>query len=294
MRCEGKRMRDGNPCRNYCKVGFHLCHLHLGIITDSVKKIQRYWRNRKWIQRLRVNNREDFCTLQNIFTIPNDEWFVWKGCNNQYYGCSRSSIFDWLENSNINPYTNEIFAEEELNNIRSRLQGYKSELNESWENKDLRSLIFLFCTKLVELEYYGNPNWLLELNDMEWVDWVHELDECISSVPVQTLQQMNLLDLTSFKELWFIVGDTLEEKKRQVMSACIHLLSVKGEDERKLCALWIVQSLGKIVDGIPGTSSETASPRQENNQLWLTLSQLPALRGLLWDSIDFHLVNRRR
>lgn len=288
MRCQGKRLRDGNPCKNNCSNKYNLCHIHMISVQEKATKIQKCWRNRIWRQKLVVRNRADFVTLDGVFLIEPNDWFCWFSPRVKcFYGCSKQSLKDWIINSSKNPYTNEDFEIEELAHIRRRLEVVNPSGRVNWENGTLFDMIIYLCTCLEDTDNYTNPNWFLNLENVEWVDWIEELDDTINRVSEDQLNRMRIEHLSSFHDLWYILGDTVDDKKRQVISGCIQLItSPQNLEDKKLGAMWILQTLGRVIEGIPGTSpgeSETNSPRLDTR-----------LINVLWQHIDFHLRRHQR
>lgn len=288
MKCQGKRLRDGLPCRNNCLKDYNLCHIHMNTTQDNARKIQKTWRNRIWRQKMGVRNRTDFASLDSVLFIEPKDWFCWycpqSSC---YYGCDKQSMKDWLEKSSKNPYTNDDFSERELKQIKRKLELTELSNRVNWENGSLFDMIVYLCTCLEDTDNYTNPQWFLNLQNHEWLDWIEELDDMIQRTSEQQLVQMNVHTLSSFHDLWFLFGDTIEDKKKQVISGCIQLIiSSQSLEDRKLGATWVLQTLGRIIEGIPGTSpgeSEVNSPRWDSQVI-----------NILWEHIHFHLRRHQR
>ena len=253
MKCGSKRLRTGQDCRNYCREGYLYCNIHM---RSNILRIQRWWRNRIWLQKLNSQNRNDFCSLESIWVIEPKDWLSWVH-QGRRFSCDKQSMVDWLKSSKMNPYTNEELTENEIIFIRRQLDNVVVTEEINWQNGSLYDLIIYFCGKLTELDYYGNPQWFINLEIHQWVEWFREMDQCIRTIPSDTLCRVGVNDMASFGELWQL-GSDREERKRQVMMGCIQMV-ISGEtiDDKKLGALWVIQSLGKVIEGIPGTLLES-------------------------------------
>jgi hypothetical protein len=201
---------------------------------------------------MRCVNRADFETLETIWVIPPEDWVSWfqDGC---LYGASCVSLGRWLHQSTRNPYTNQEFGAKSIQALWERVGNTEVKEEWTWENAPYQEMV-VHLSHLLRVYYgYCVPPWIMGLSVGEWVDWVTELNEC----PRGLLEECGCLEAPSPQELWFIVGDTIEEKKRLVLSWCIQCLVGHGsEDVRKTVAVWFMRCLARIVPDIPGMEEE--------------------------------------
>lgn len=254
------RLRTGVLCRRYRTTKGDasglFCSCHAGVGLRSALQIQKWWRSRVWREKINCVNRTDFETLETIWVISPKNWVSWvqDGC---LYGASRQSLQRWLSRFSRNPYTNQEIGFELLRTLWERVNSddcyYEEEPKWLWENASYQEMV-IHLSHLLSMYYgYCVPCWIMELSVGKWVDWVNELNEC----PRSLLSQCDCLDAPSPQELWYIVGDTIEEKKRLVLSWCIQCLTGhENEDVRKTVAVWMMRCLARFVPDIPGMEEE--------------------------------------
>ena len=141
-----------------------------------------------FINRSLCTNDVDFCTLDDIYTVPYNQFFSFKDANNFIYGYDILSLYNLYVKKNTateNPFNKTIIPKEVFGNIMryiklSKLLNIPTDINYKemeiiGDEKIMKMKILTLFQKMDELGNYTDMSWFTTLNKYNLVKFCREL-----------------------------------------------------------------------------------------------------------------------
>jgi hypothetical protein len=244
-------------------------HLFLSSKTICIQKRIRGYFHRKYVSlhgpgfknKLICNNNFDILTLDELTTIPYNQYFSFKDDDNFIYGFDFISFFNLLKQNNpCNPFNKNKLTTKTVQQFHhlltmSRLLQYEYKIKMHMEsistNKKTELRIVSLFQKIDELGNYSNPEWFLSLDKTRLCNFLSELIdiwEYRAELTDETKCNICPPDGNPFYEIDDmdrLYNCTSRTTLRNIILNCLEMLVHRGRtnENKSLGALYILSAL---------------------------------------------------
>jgi len=188
LKQSGNKNELVNRLYNYLKLSYYIIKIQK-IYRGRIQRIYNLLHGPAYKNRSICTNANDFFTMDDLSSIPNNLFFSYKDIDNFVYGFDIISLYNLITKSNgnvKNPYNRIPIPEQVLSNVKMFLRLskildiqvdtlIKSPSAEVTYQKTIELKILDVFQYMDSLGNYSNPSWFLELDRIKLIRYMREL-----------------------------------------------------------------------------------------------------------------------